>query len=307
MSDTNTSGPSTSINLLDLPNQPSLDFIHSINRRRNHRVAFNDWGSKDADEVTFCVHGLTRNKHDFDVLASRLTSAENASRRVVCPDLVGRGDSNWLRDPSDYNLLQYNLDFTVLASRTGAERYNYIGTSLGGLMGISLAGLKDSPIKRLVINDIAPEVPYSAITRLTKYIGKDPRFDSIESVEEYLRETLAPFGPMTDANWRHMAYHGSRQTERGYRLSFDPQIVQNFRRYWMFMHVTLWQYWDRIQCPVLILRGVESDFLSSTLADKMLRRLPNAELIEFEGVGHVPSLNSEEQIVPVMEWLARPC
>jgi pimeloyl-ACP methyl ester carboxylesterase len=156
-----------------------------------------------------------------------------------------------------------------------------------------------------VVNDIAPEVPYAAITRLTQYIGKDPKFDSIESLETYLRETLAPFGPMTDATWQHMAYHSSRKTEEGYRLSFDPQIVQNFRRYWMFMHVTLWRYWDRIQCPVLILRGVESDFLSSTLADKMLRRLPNAELIEFEGVGHVPSLTSDEQIEPVVEWLSR--
>lgn len=305
MSDSNTIRKPVQISLADLPNEPSVDYIQSINRRRNHRVAYSDWGFKDADNVTFCVHGLTRNRHDFDVFASCLSSRNTGQNRVVCTDLVGRGDSDWLRDPTDYNLLQYNLDFTVLASRTAAKQYNYVGTSLGGLMGIALAGLKDSPIKRLVINDIAPEVPYSAVTRLTQYIGKDPHFDDLDGVEAYLRETLSPFKPMTDADWQRMAYHSSRQTEEGYRLSFDPQIVQNFRRYWMFMHATLWQFWDRIQCPVLILRGVESDFLTSTLAEKMLRRQPNAELIEFEGVGHVPSLNSPEQITPVIEWLER--
>jgi len=302
VSDTSTIRNASGLNLVDLPDAPSVDFIQSINRRRNHRVAYSDWGTKDADDVTFCVHGLTRNRHDFDVLASNLSSS-GTNHRVVCPDLVGRGDSDWLRDPSDYNLLQYNLDFTVLAARTGAKKYNYIGTSLGGLMGISLAGLKDSPIKRLIVNDVAPEVPYSAVTRLTKYIGEDPRFDDLAGVEAYLRDTLAPFKPMTDADWKRMAFHSSRETDGGYRLCFDPQIVENFRRYWMFMHATLWQFWDRIQCPVLILRGVESDFLSSTLAEKMLRRQPNAELIEFEGVGHVPSLNSSEQVTAVIEWL----
>lgn len=290
--------------ILDLPGTSVTDFIYSINRRRNHRVAYSDWGDKNADDITFCVHGLTRNRHDFDVLASTLSTGTK-NRRVICQDLVGRGDSDWLRDPADYNLLQYNLDFTVLAARTGARQYNYIGTSLGGLMGISLAGLKDSPIRRLVLNDIAPEVPYSAVSRLTQYIGKDPLFADVAAVEAYLRETLAPFGYMSDAHWQHMAHHSSHKTADGYRLSFDKQIVQNFRRYWMFMHVTLWKYWDRIKCPVLILRGVESDFLSRTLAEKMLRRLPGAELVEYEGVGHVPPLNSEEQIAPIMEWLDR--
>lgn len=296
----------TDITLVDLPYQPEVQFIQSINRRRNHHVAYSDWDNKDAADVTFCVHGLTRNRHDFDVMASTLSSCDEKPMRVVCPDLVGRGDSDWLRDPSDYNMLQYNLDFTVLAARTGAEKYNYFGTSLGGLMGISLAGLKDSPIRRLVINDVAPEVPYAAVSRLTQYIGEDPLFDELESLEAYLREKFAPFGPMTDLDWQRMAITSSRKTAEGYRLSFDPMIVQNFRRYWMFIHVTLWKYWDRIKCPVLILRGVESDFLSSTLAEKMLRRQPNAELIEFEGVGHVPTLNSPEQIAPVQKWLQRP-
>ena len=306
MSSSNTKKTSTDIEVLDLPNRPSVDYIHSINRRRNHRVVYSDWGSDDAEDVTFCVHGLTRNRHDFDMFASEYTfrgDASKSNRRVVCPDLVGRGDSDWLEDSNNYNMLQYNLDLTVLVSRIGARKYNYVGTSLGGLMGMSLASLKDSPIKALVINDIAPEVPYATITRLAQYIGKDPRFDDLESLEAYLRDTYAPFGPMSDINWQHMAHYSAEETEDGYRMSFDPQIVQNFRRYWVFMNVTLWRYWKRIKCPVLILRGTESDFLSTTLADKMLRQLPNSELIEFEGVGHAPPLNSEEQYEPVMEWL----
>lgn len=226
--------------------------------------------------------------------------------RVVNMDLVGRGESDWLRDSNDYNILQYNLDFTVLAARIGKASYDYLGTSLGGLMGIALASLDDSPIRRLIINDVAPEVPLSAVNRLVKYIGNDPAFESLQAVENYLRETLAPFGPMTDSDWLYMAQYSSVETEHGFRLTFDPTIVNNFRRYWLLTNVTLWRYWDRIKCPVLILRGGDSDFLTPKLAAKMLRRLPHAELLEFEGVGHVPSLNSPEQLDPIREWLEKP-
>lgn len=278
---------------------PPTQYVHCINRRRNHRIAYSDWGPRDAESTLMCVHGLSRNRHDFDALAH----AWSDSRRIITMDLIGRGDSDWLRDSNDYNILQYNLDFTILAARAGVPQYDYLGTSLGGLMGISLASLKDSPIRRLVINDIAPEVPSRAISRLVKYIGDEPEFDSLLAVEDYLRSTLAPFGPMTDLDWQHMAEHGAKRSDNGYRLNFDPTIVNNFRRYWPLTTLTLWRYWEKIQCPVLILRGKDSDFLTPQLAAKMLRRLPTADIVEFEGVGHVPSLNSPEQLDVVLEWL----
>lgn len=273
----------------------------SIGRHGYHQIAYRDWGDRDAGETVFCVHGLTRNSRDFDPLARVLAR----DRRVICPDLVGRGGSDWLADPADYHLLQYNLDFTVLEARIGAERFDWIGSSLGALMGMSLAGLPNAPIRRLVVNDIAPEVPFAALRRVTSYMGEKDLFPDLAAVEAHLRETLAPFGPMTDADWRRMAETSSVATEEGYRMAYDPGILQNFRRYWLIVHFNLWRYWEKIACPVLILRGTESDFLTQPLLDRMLRLLPHAEVIEFEGVGHTPTLNAPEQINPVLEWFGR--
>ena len=278
--------------------EPRDASVRSIGRHGYHRIAYRDWGDPAAP-VVFCVHGLSRNSHDFDPLARVLA----ANRRVICPDIVGRGRSDWLVDPSDYHLIQYNLDMTVLAARVGAESFDWIGTSLGGLMGIVLAGVPNSPIRRLVINDIAPEVPTAALQRLALYLGADRRFPDLKAVEAHLRETLAPFGPMTDADWRRMAETSVRKSADDYRLAYDPGIAQNFRRFWLPIHANLWRYWDRISCPVLILRGAESDFLTPLLLDRMLRRLPHADVIEFEGVGHTPTLNAPDQIKPVVHWL----
>jgi pimeloyl-ACP methyl ester carboxylesterase len=281
-----------------LVSEPRDQSVRSIGRHGYHRIAFCDWGDPAAP-VVFCVHGLSRNSRDFDPLARVLAS----DRRVVCPDIVGRGRSDWLADPADYNLIQYNLDMTVLAARVGAESFDWIGSSLGGLMGIVLSGVPNSPIRRLVINDIAPEVPTAALQRLALYLGADRRFPDLAAVEAHLRETLAPFGPMTDADWLRMAETSAVETDKSYRLAYDPGIAQNFRRFWLPIHANLWRYWDRITCPVLILRGAESDFLTPLLLDRMLRRLPHAEVIEFEGVGHTPTLNAPVQITPVVDWL----
>jgi len=278
---------------------PKESCVHSITRKGYHRVAYRDWHGADDRDTVFCLHGLTRNSHDFDVVARTLAK----SRRVVCPDMVGRGKSEWLDHSYDYQLPQYNLDFTVLASTVGCHRFDVIGTSLGGLMGITLAGMKNTPVRKLVVNDIAPEVPYAALRRLTKYLGADPLFSTIEELELHLRETLAPFSPMSDRDWQRMAKTSSIQSGGGYRLAFDPAISHNYRRYWFLVYLNLWRYWNRINCPVLILRGTESDFLTKPLLEKMIDRLPHAELIEFEGVGHTPTLNSLKQIAPVMEWL----
>jgi pimeloyl-ACP methyl ester carboxylesterase len=273
--------------------------VRSIGHHGFHHIAYRDWGDVNARKTLFCVHGLTRNSHDFDPLA-RVLAGRN---RVICPDLAGRGRSDWLENSRDYHLLQYNLDLTVLAARIGAESFDWIGTSLGGLMGIALAGIPNSPIRRLVINDIAPEIPVPALRRISLYIGEDRRFSDLEALEAHLRETLASFGPMTDTDWRRMAETSSMATSDGYRIAYDPGIAQNFRNYWLLIHANLWRFWDRIRCPVLILRGTDSDFLTPFLLERMLRRLPHAEVIEFEGVGHTPTLNAPDQIDPVQEWL----
>lgn len=280
---------------------PRESRVRSIGSHGFHHIAYRDWGDLNADRTTFCVHGLTRNSHDFDPLARRLA----VDRRVVCPDIVGRGRSDWLPDPADYHLVQYNIDLAVLAGRIGAERYDWVGTSLGGIIGIAFAGLENSPIRRLVINDIAPEVPLSALLRVSKYLNEDRRFANLALVELHLRATLAPFGPMTDADWRRMALTSVIETDNGFRLAFDPGISKNARRTSLLINFDKWRYWDRITCPVLILRGAESDFLTPSLLDRMLRHLPHAEVVEFAGVGHAPTLNAAEQIDIVQQWLDR--
>ncbi|WP_170386298.1 alpha/beta fold hydrolase [Ruegeria atlantica] len=281
------------------PAEPRLGKVRCISRHGFHDVAYRDWGDETASDRAFCVHGLTRNAHDYDPLAARLA----VTHRVICPDLPGRGQSDWLNDPSDYHLLQYNMDMTVLLSRFGYSSIDWVGTSLGGLIGIALAGLSNTPIRRLIINDIAPEIPYTALRRITSYAGNQRVFESLEEVEAHLRETLAPFGPMTDADWARMAKTSSFEAGDGYHTHHDPDIMQNFRQYFMFMHFNLWKFWEKITCPVLILRGTDSDFLPPNLLDRMIDRLPSAEFLEFEGVGHTPTLNSSAQIDPVVDWL----
>ena len=193
----------------------------------------------------------------------------------------------------------------VLTASAQFQRYDWIGTSLGGLMGMMLAGIPRSPIRRLVINDVGPTIPTSALRRITAYTGSTDVYETLEEVEVNLRTTLKPFGPMTDENWARMAVHSSASSEDGLRMHHDPGIIQNFRRYALFMYFNLWRYWDRIRCPVLILRGTESDFLPADLLGRMMDRLPHAEAVEFEGIGHTPTLNAPDQIDPILDWFER--
>lgn len=284
-----------------LTSQPGrLSSVQCVSRHGFHKVAYRDWGDQHAQDCLVCVHGLTRNARDFDRLAEHLS----LKMRVICADLAGRGQSDWLNDSSDYHLLQYNMDMTTLLARTSLPQVDWLGTSLGGLIGISLAGMEGSPIRRLIINDVAPEIPYAALRRITSYVETQTEFGTLGEVEAHLRETLSPFAPMTDDDWAMMAKTSVFETATGFHQHHDPGIISNFRRYFMFMHFNIWKYWDAISCPVLVLRGTESDFLTERLRDQMTERLSNVSVIEFEGVGHVPTLNSVEQISVIQEWLA---
>lgn len=273
--------------------------VRCISRQGFHDMYYCDWGRTDAAHHAICIHGLTRNGRDFDALASGLS----ATHRVICPDLAGRGKSDWLRSATDYNLLQYNMDTVVLAARIGCSQFDLIGTSLGGLIGISLAGIENSPIRKLVVNDVAPETPYAAMRRVLAYGGTRTYFTDIASVEAHLRTTLAPFGPMADADWARMAQNSVRKNGDHFLLHHDPEIFQNFRRFGVFTSFDLWSQWDKIRCPVLVLRGRNSDFLTTRLLARMKEHLPHMDAIEFEGVGHTPTLNAPWQIAPVLEWL----
>lgn len=264
-----------------------------------HRMRYYGWGAPDRSRTVICVHGLTRNGRDFDPLARSLSAAY----RVLCPDVAGRGRSDWLDNHADYNYPQYLNDMTALIARSGAAQIDWVGTSMGGLIGLMLAAQPRSPIRRLVVNDVGPFIPAAALRRIAGYVGEPVAFEDIDQLERYLRVIAAPFGPLGDAQWRHLAVHSARELDDGrLGLAYDPGIAEAFKGH--LDDIDLWPIWERVRCPVLVLRGADSDLLRREDALAMTRRGPGAELVEFDGVGHAPALMDEGQIVAVRDWLA---
>lgn len=263
-----------------------------------HRVAYTDWGN-EVDPMAICVHGLTRNGRDFDHLARALAG----KHRVVCPDMVGRGRSAWLPNGALYTYPQYLADMTVLIGGVAREAIDWIGTSMGGLIGMMLAAQEGTPIRRLVINDVGPFVPKAALERLAAYVGEDPSFDGIDQLEAYLRKVAAPFGPLTDAEWRHLATYSARpDAGNRLRLAYDPRIGDALRGQ-PIQDVDLWPLWDRVRCPVLVLRGAASDLLLGETAAEMSRRHPRTTVVEIPECGHAPALMDPAQIAVIQNWL----
>lgn len=265
-----------------------------------------EWGDPDAERVVICVHGLTRTGRDFDALAQALAP----ECRVLCPDVAGRGASDWLAAKEDYSYPQYCSDMTVLLARATAgaapRRIFWVGTSMGGIIGMLLAARPGSPIERLVLNDIGALVPRAALERIAGYVGADPRFASFEEFEAHVRAVSAPFGPLSDAQWRRLAESVARRHADGsWGFAYDPGIALSFRGR-PLADVELWAVWDAIRCPTLLLRGKRSDVLLRETALAMTRRGPRARLVEFEGVGHAPALMDGEQIRAVRDFLLAP-
>lgn len=264
-----------------------------------HRIAYTEWGEPSAPRTLFCVHGLTRNGRDFDRLAAALAERWH----VICPDVAGRGRSDWL-PVAAYNNAQYLADMNALIARVGAKEIDWLGTSMGGLLGMQLAAQANTPIRRLVMNDIGPYIPKAALERIADYVGQDPRFATLEELEAYLRRVHAPFGPMSDQDWRHLALQGYRRREGGgFGLAYDPAIGQAFRANGL-KDVDLWPVWDAVRCPVLVLHGAESDLLLSDTTAEMGRRGPRANVVDIPGVGHAPALVAETMIALVRDWLS---
>ncbi len=263
-----------------------------------HRVSYTEWGRASAQPPVICVHGLTRNGRDFDYLARSL----EADRHVFCPDIAGRGRSDWLANPADYNYLQYLSDMMALIARTGGEKIDWVGTSMGGLIGMLLAAEANTPIRRLVINDIGPFIPLIAFKRIGDYVGQNPAFDSVDQVEKYMREIYASFGDLSDENWGHLVRYGTRPVLDGkLGLAYDPAIAQAFLA--VDQDLDLWSIYDRIRCPVLLLHGLKSDVLPAPVAHEMTQRGPRAELHEYPKIGHAPALMDPAQIAIIAEFL----
>lgn len=278
------------------------DFVNVLRPTGFHAMSYTEWGDPANPEVVICVHGLTRNGRDFDPLAESLSPRY----RVLCPDVLGRGASDRLPDPSGYAYPFYLSDMAALIARAGVGDVKWVGTSMGGLIGMMLAAQKGTPVARLVVNDVGPFIPSAALRRIASYVGVKQSFASLAELESHLRRVHAPFGPLTDSEWSHLAAHSHWSGPDGWlTLAYDPQIAVPFADPATIADVDLWPVWDMISCPVLAVRGMESDLLTAETFADMQRRGPRAEGLELAGIGHAPALMAPDQIAAIAAFLAK--
>ena len=264
-----------------------------------HAMAYREWGAPDNPRVLICVHGLARNGRDFDDLARALA----ADYRVVCPDVVGRGRSDWLRDPLAYGIPQYVADMMVLIARLDVDSVAWLGTSMGGLIGMALASLEHSPVSRLLLNDVGPVLSSESIRRIGDYIGRAPAFDTLDDAERYIRLVSAPFGALSDAHWRQLTESSLRQRADGrFEMCYDPAIADAFRRA-TAVDIDLWPVYECVRCPTWVLRGANSDLLTPATVAAMAVRGPCAHVVEVPAVGHAPMFMDAQQIALVRDFL----
>ena len=265
-----------------------------------HRMAYTEWGDPHNSRVVVCVHALTRNCRDFDFLARALAS----HYRVVCPDIAGRGLSDWLKEPSGYAIPNYVADVVTLLARLDVEMVDWVGISMGGLIGMALASMAGAPVRRLVLSDVGPEITIESIQRIASYVGTDPRWASIEQAEAYIRTVSAPFGKLTDAQWLHMTEHCVCQDSDGsWRFRYDPKIAEPFKASFSDGPIDLWPYYERVACPTLVMRGAESDLLTRETWQRMGSCGPRAKLVEIPEVGHAPMFLTDDQIAVARDFL----
>lgn len=268
-----------------------------------HRMAYVEWGDPANPRVLLCVHGLTRCGRDFDDLARAMSD----HYRVVCPDVAGRGQSDWLPDPALYSLPQYGADMLTLITLLQPTELHWVGTSMGGLIGMGIAAQPNNPIRKLVLNDVGPVITAVSLQRIGQYLGNAPRFASYAEAEAYIRAVSASFGRLDDAQWQHLTTHVVQRAADGrYGFLYDPAIAQSFKQALVAsggQDIDLWPLYDQIACPTLLLRGADSDLLTRETAMAMAARGPQAQLVEIQGVGHAPVLMDAEQVGIVRSFL----
>ncbi|MBI1300338.1 MAG: alpha/beta fold hydrolase [Alphaproteobacteria bacterium] len=276
------------------------EYILSQNSHGEHKVFYSDWGVDNTD-IIVCVHGLTGNGSDADYLAPALV--ENGYR-VIAVDLPGRGRSDFLADPMDYNYDQYRKDLLALLNHLDVSQVDWLGISLGGLLGIWLAGEENSPIKRLIINDVGPDVPKNALDFIHTVISQEYRFENVQALEKRMRETRGlTWGSMSDEQWAHMAKSNARELEDGQiTYAYDPNISKIFETA-PIGDVDLWPHWENIDIPTFLIHGKKSVVLPKAIIDRMRQKGPEFDYIAFADCGHVPSLWAPEQVDAITAWL----
>lgn len=293
---------------------PTLNFVDCPDSSGGHRMAYWQWGNPEAGHVIVCVHGLSRQGRDFDVLAQALVARSGDDLRVVCPDVVGRGKSDWLKDPMSYQIPNYAADMLALLTQVKPTILDWVGTSMGGLIGMVIGGQPGLPlpvpVRRLVLNDVGPTIQWQALQRIGQYLGNAPRFASLEQAAQAMWVISTSFGPHTPEQWLALSQHMVKpmtDEKGGVAMHYDPAIALPFRTVTPESaaqgEAALWQVFDNIKAKTLLLRGANSDLLSHETAQAMTERGPKAALMEFEGVGHAPTLIAPDQVQAVADFL----
>jgi pimeloyl-ACP methyl ester carboxylesterase len=295
---------------------PTLNYVPCPDASGGHRTAYWQWGDAAAPHVVVCVHGVSRQGRDFDVLAQSLVERAAGKLRVVCPDVAGRGQSDWLKDPMGYQLPAYVGDMLALLGQISqhakVETLDWVGTSMGGLIGMGVAGTPKlplpAPVRRLVLNDVGPAIEWKSIQRIQGYLGQTGRFDDVQQAADAMWKISTAFGPHTPDQWMALSRHMVKPLpEGGVTLHYDPGIAVPVKG--MTEEATvqgtqaLWQLYDNIHARVLVTRGADSDLLSKETAIAMTQRGPRASLVEFPGVGHAPTFVQPDQVEAVALFL----
>jgi pimeloyl-ACP methyl ester carboxylesterase len=286
--------------------EPRLLHVQCLNNRGLHRMAYWEWGDAANPQVLVCVHGLSRQGRDFDTLARGLVDGY----RVICPDVVGRGRSDRLADPMGYAIPNYVADMVTLIARLGVERIDWLGTSMGGLIGLGLAALPNTPVRKLVLNDVGPVLEAAALQRIGGYLGQSAHWPTLQAAADALWAISQGFGPHTREQWLALTEPQLVADGSGFKLRCDPAIAVPFKAITPELaaagQALLWHSYDSIACQTLLLRGADSDLLSRETALVMTQRGPRALLCEFAGVGHAPMLVQPEQRAAVRHFLSSP-
>ena len=292
--------------------EPRLNHVQCVDtpsptRMALHRMAYWEWGDPANTRVLVCAHGLARQGRDFDTLARSLSGVY----RVVCPDVVGRGRSDWLQNPIGYQVPQYVADMVTLLARLDAGSIDWVGTSMGGLIGLGVAALAGSPLRRLVLNDIGPTIEAASLVRIGTYLGTPAHWRTLDEAAAAIWAISTSFGPHTREQWLALTepqlVPDEQAGQAGFKPHYDPGIAVPFHAATPEIakagEALLWQAYDSLALPTLLLRGADSDLLSHATAQGMTERGPRARLVEFAGVGHAPTLVQADQVQVVREFL----
>jgi pimeloyl-ACP methyl ester carboxylesterase len=293
--------------------EPTLNYLPCPDSGTGHRMAYWAWGDANSRHTVVCVHGLSRQGRDFDVLAQALVNRAGGDLQVICPDVVGRGRSDWLTDPLGYQLPTYAADLLALLAHLKPQTLDWVGTSMGGLIGLAVcahASAMGGAVRRLVLNDVGPVIQWEAIERIGQYLGRPVQFESEQHAADALWVIASSFGPHTPAQWLELSRHLIKPLpdgQGGFVLRYDPAIALAFgsltREAAAQGEAVLWQLYDGISAQTLVVRGAESDLLTADTAAQMTQRGPKARLVEFAGVGHAPTLIAPDQVEAVASFL----